>query len=560
MSGVMPWEVDSAADLGVINENASDDKMPWELSDIEVSSISQQTPPENYGEMSTLDVAGEAITNFPSSITGVAKDIYTAITNPSDTLYGLGQLVAGTAQKAGLQAVDSLMPKRMEGDVSPQALQGKEDIISWLSGDGKAIKSAEAVSDFYAQRYGSVAGLKEAIAKDPASVMADAATVLSGGASVGTKLGLPAKAADVMTKAASYADPISLAGHTVGALGKATASGSKLITGTATGAGADSISQAYQSGLTGGKSAEAFLGGLRGGEDIKSILSAAKDSLLNMKIAKNAKYKSNQAALKANDIILNFTGIDKAVNKALNTVTHKGKIINEKGHEAVLEAQEFVREWKASDPKEFHTPIDMDKLKQKVQSVVEKQEYGSQARYAVTQIKIGIDKEIRAQAPSYASMMAEYTKQSDLVADVEKAFTMGKTRNVESSIKKLQSTLRNNVNTGFGSKKALAETLDEFGDGTILPMAAGQGLNEWMPRGIQGAALMPSTLGMGYLGGPLLAAGNLIASSPRLMGEVAFKGGQVSRATQGLLGMAPDVNVGQALNLMYQSQQPKEQR
>jgi len=527
-----------------------------ELTDAEVynyalEQVKTDTPEEG---LSASEVAYGAVKNFPSSLGNVAKDIFTAITSPVDTAFGLAGLVTGTVQSAGLKAGEAILP---EGKT-------KDDVMSWMQQDGKAIEMSSSVADFYAERYGSLEGFKKAVAKDPASVMADAATIFSGGAMAGSKLGVPLRATEALAKTASYVDPIMLTGRAAGKAIDLTGKGSAIVGGLTTGAGKDSIVQAYKSGAAGGKSAEAFLSSMRGGEDIKSILTAAKDALLNMKIAKNAKYKASQLALRANDIIIKFTGIDTAVNKALNMVTYKGKIINEKGYSAVIEAQELVNSWKASDPKKYHTPVDIDQLKQQIYSIVEKQEYGSQARLAVNQIRNGIDKEIKAQAPSYASMMADYATQASLIQDIEKAFSMGKTRNVEASIKKLQASVRNNVNTGYGSKKALVETLDEFGDGTIMPMAAGQALSEWSPRGIQGAVTPLGGIGAYNMAGLPAVAGYAAASSPRLVGEVAHATGRaaggISKATQGILGMIPDVNMQQALNLMYQSQQPKEQQ
>ena len=109
-------------------------------------------------------------------------------------------------------------------------------------------------------------------------------------------------------------------------------------------------------------------------------------------------------------------------------------------------------------------------------------------------------------------------------------------------------------------KKQLAENLDSAGGSNVLPMAAGSSLNSPVPRGIQGATAVPAAFVANSVGGIPLMLANVAASSPRFVGEAAFKAGQLSRATQGLLGLAPDVNVGQALNLIYQSQQPKEQQ
>ena len=544
---VNPWDMESAADLNIAADPVDLSKIhPSDMTPEQVNIASQQTN-DNYEEMSAIDVAGRAVTNFPSSFAGVVSDIYTAITNPSDTLNGILKAVYGAGA-----AKNKLILGSIDSDIA-------EDVGETLfdnQSTEESIQASSAIAEFYAERYGSLAGLKQAVAEDPASVMADAATVLSAGSGLGSKVGLPLKATETLAKTASYVDPIMLLGKGVAATGKGVTGASKFYAGTASGAGMDALEQAYKSGAEGGKSAEALTGAMRGKIDAKSILDQAKDALLNMKIAKNNQYKANQKSVGANKQIITFSGIDDTVNKALKMVVYKGEVINEAGFKAVKAAQKLVNEWKRKNPQEFHTPIDMDQLKQKIYAIVEKQEYGSQARLAVNQIRNGIDKEIKLQSPSYAKMMEEYSRNASLVDELERAFNLGDKASQDSAIKALQKSMRNN----FGIKQQLAETLDSAGGSNVVPMAAGYSLSPLAPKGIQGAAALPASYYASTVGGIPLAAANLAASSPRLMGEAALKAGQLSRATQGLLGLAPDVNVGQALNLIYQSQQPKEQQ
>jgi len=548
---VNPWDMESSSDLNIAADPADLSKIhPSDMTPDQVEIASQQTN-DNYEEMSAIDVAGRAVTNFPSSFAGVVSDIYTAITNPSDTLNGILKAVYGAGAEKN---------KLILGSIDSDIAEDVSETLFDNQSTEESIQASSAIAEFYAERYGSLEGLKKAVAEDPASVMADAATVLSAGAGLGSKVGLPLKATETLAKTASYVDPIMLIGKGVAATGKAGRFGTKFYTGTASGAGVDAVEQAYKSGKEGKASAAAFTGAMRGNIDIQTILTQAKDALLNMKIAKNNQYKANQKSLSANKQIITFSGIDDAVTKALNMVVYKGEVINEAGFKAVKAAQKLVNNWKAKNPSDFHTPVDIDQLKQKIYSIVEKQEYGSQARLAVNQIRNGIDKEIKIQSPSYSTMMEDYSRQAGLVEQLEKAFKLGDKASQEAAIRALQQSVRNNLNTGFGMKKQLAENLDSAGGSNILPMAAGSSLNSPVPRGIQGATAVPAAFVANSVGGIPLMLANVAASSPRFVGEAAFKAGQLSRATQGLLGLAPDVNVGQALNLIYQSQQPKEQQ
>ena len=63
-----------------------------------------------------------------------------------------------------------------------------------------------------------------------------------------------------------------------------------------------------------------------------------------------------------------------------------------------------------------------------------------------------------------------------------------------------------------------------------MPALAGQALSSKLPRGLQGAANVPSAYMAFGVGGPALAALDLAASSPRLVGEAAYKYGQMANA------------------------------
>jgi hypothetical protein len=55
-------------------------------------------------------------------------------------------------------------------------------------------------------------------------------------------------------------------------------------------------------------------------------------------------------------------------------------------------------------------------------------------------------------------------------------------------------------------------------------------MSDWTPRGIQRATAGVEGLGAYAVGGPALAALDVAASSPRLVGEAAYKYGQLANA------------------------------
>jgi hypothetical protein len=88
-----------------------------------------------------------------------------------------------------------------------------------------------------------------------------------------------------------------------------------------------------------------------------------------------------------------------------------------------------------------------------------------------------------------------------------------------------------------------------------MPGLAGQALSNIMPRGLQGAASLPT----GYLaygvGGLPAAAITAATTSPRLMGEAAYATGLGSRVARKFGEIVPPVADPRLYNALYQSGQ-----
>jgi len=117
------------------------------------------------------------------------------------------------------------------------------------------------------------------------------------------------------------------------------------------------------------------------------------------------------------------------------------------------------------------------------------------------------------------------------IAKAKDFLGLGKNAAAGTTLRKLQSTMRNNVNTNYGNRLEMLKTLDP----SLLPVLAGQALNTVTPRGLQGLGAGSVAAYGGLVDPTLLAA--LPLQSPRLMGELALKSGQASR----MLGGAPQV-------------------
>jgi len=133
----------------------------------------------------------EAIKNLPGSIVEEGKNLIGAITQPIETAKGIGNLALGVAEKA------------IPGGPYPQE------------------KYADALGDYYANKYGSKDAFLKELQNNPASVLSDLSMFVTGGASGAAKLAslskVGAKAAPALEKVAQVGtaiDPLNLAANT----------------------------------------------------------------------------------------------------------------------------------------------------------------------------------------------------------------------------------------------------------------------------------------------------------------------------------------------------------
>lgn len=478
--------------------------------------LSTAKPIGQKEQLTGKDVVSQAIQNFPSSFRNVATGAYEAITSPLQTGKTLLDIGAG-----GLQ---NILP---------------ESIVQAIGEDKASRDVANQVGQMYVKRYGSVENAKKTIANDPAGFMSDVSAVLTTGGGVIPQLG----------KAASFVDPLSLAAKTVGTVGKAAAP----VLGMTTGAGSEAIKQAYGAGKTGGTAAEQFRGNITGTAPMNDVLDMAKQNLANMNAAKQAEYRSGMTNIKNDKTVLDFGGIDNALQQAQNKTSYKGKVVNERAAKELGDVQAIVEDWKNQTPDEYHTPEGLDALKQRIGDVLEGIPYEQkQARSAVKGVYDSIKAEIVKQAPAYANVMKDYSNASELIKEIEKSLSLGQKTTADTALRKLQSIMRSNVNTNFGQRLKLGEALSAGGQ-DILPALAGQSLSELTPKGIQRATSIPAAYGAFSAGGPLAAGASLLTSSPRLMGEAAYGAGLLGRGIGDAENVIPQAFDPRMYNLMYQA-------
>jgi hypothetical protein len=300
--------------------------------------------------------------------------------------------------------------------------------------------------------------------------------------------------------------------------------------GLATGAGEEAFKQAYKAGKTGN---EEFLTNMRGQAPMENVLNDAKANLSALKQEKNAIYRSGMEDISKDKSILSFDDITNKLKEAKDIATYKGQTTNPNAVKALQEIKDVVGKWQGLDPVEYHTPEGMDALKQSVGAILEDIPYGTKARTIAENIYHSVKSTIADQAPVYNNVMKDYSEKADLINEIQKSLSLGQKSSVATGLNKLQSLMRNNVNTNYGYRQELANKLMEGGGKDIMPALAGQALSSWTPRGLVGQGLDAGAL-LTLLGGvthlPATAA-TMATTSPRLMGETAYKAGQIAAKT-----------------------------
>jgi len=312
-------------------------------------------------------------------------------------------------------------------------------------------------------------------------------------------------------------------------VGKAGSAITKMLGGT-TGVGEEALKQAYQAGKQGGTKATSFVEAMREGQSMTNVLDAARANLSAMNAQKQNAYRSGMVDIRNDKSILDFGNIDKAVNDAFDMTKFKGFVKNQEAVTALSKIKDSIDELKNLDPVEYHTPEGLDALKQRVGGLLESIPFEQKtARTAAGNVYNSIKNEITAQAPTYAKVMKDYHSASDTMKEIERSLSLGQKASADTAMRKLQSLMRNNVNTNYGYRDQLARQLEQAGGNEFMPALAGQALNDYMPRGIQRAVNPASAIGIGALGNIPAAVGMGLVSSPRLVGEAMYKAGQGAR-------------------------------
>ena len=503
--------------------------------------------------------------------TGIVKNILGSVVDPV-AKFASGMFAQPVSDVMGLAATaqealspSGASPEQFRNDIrealtyEPRTVAGasKYNPLNAIpAGIGAAI---EAVSPNQAKDGSTLGGMAQNAVRAliPYIPIFGPAGIRAAARPVGKMGGRGPQIAAALEKTAPYLDPVYVAQKAVEMGGRGVGNAAKYYAGMKTGTGAEPISQAVTAGRTGEKT---FVENMRGKVPSINVLDDAKSNLSAMIKQKQADYRQNMANVTSDKAVLDVQPIRDAVDNGIQSNSFKSKKRDDKATEYLEKTKSEIDDWQFLDPVEYHTPEGLDALKQRVGSILESIPYEEiNSRRVIGNVYNEIKTQIGKQAPTYADTMKAYSEASDLIDQISSSLSLNPKTSVDTSMRKLQSLMRNNVNTNYGQRLNLATELENQGGRELRPALAGQALNTFTPRGLQGAVTAPTSYLAYSSGGLPLAIADLISSSPRAVGEIAYKVGQGQRLAGKVASKIPITTKQARLAALLAAQQEQAQ-
>jgi hypothetical protein len=313
---------------------------------------------------------------------------------------------------------------------------------------------------------------------------------------------------------------IPLAGRGVKVIGK----GAGNLLGLTTGTGS-AITNAFDAGV---RKSKDFLDNMRGNVRPTDVVDKAEAHMEKIIKARNLDYEDamSRIGVKENVKLQPIIDTYQSVRKSAG----KGYLLDE-GEKKVLDRVGRMLKDFSKDTTNTNV-YDYDALKRAIGRI----RVGANDDAALrikTQLYNAVKDSINNQAPEYAKVMKEFSDVSDELMEFRKTLGVDKKASPAQVLKKLQSSLRNDAISGYGNNTKLVKKL-QGNDNDLVDALSGQALNRFLPRGLLaggvGALQVIGGLGSGSLG----SVASALASSPRLMGELAYKAGRAKKITEPL--------------------------
>ena len=476
-------------------------------------------------DMSWGDYAKGTLQNVPSSGAKFAEGMYTAVTNPEETLDFMGNLAKGVVSKG-------------KGALGFERNPEAEGFVDAVVEDTKTRWSDPAKS-FY---------------EDPVSMGLDVASIAPVVGPVGRMAGL-GKTAGALQKVAALGDPVNLAA-------KATSLAAKGVTkpvvgmgryaqGVASGVPQDMLKLAQQAGRTGTPvQRQAFKEFASGRGDNRALAQAALDAIDERRAAVSAEYVAGKNALITKALPLD--SIKKAVNDARLAVDPHGSLLNKPKLDVIDLLEQEIAKVESNPNAAARSAVGLDTLKRSLRDILSANRMSSDG--ALSQVPTSVRNTIATADAGYAAMMDRWQDWLSEMKDIQTTLGASDRTSETARIAKLLSTAKSS------DKMALLKELAEKTEaGQALPyMVAGASVSKFLPPYLQGAGLMGA--GMIASGG-LHGAAAAALGSPRIAGMSNYALGRAGAAgdrAARVAGMYPSAATN--LSAQFGNQQLEEQR
>lgn len=307
---------------------------------------------------------------------------------------------------------------------------------------------------------------------------------------------------------------------TLWGLGKSISWAAPKVLGMTTGAGDKAIKTAFDAGK---RKSSSFLNNMRGTADKEEVVNMAKNSLKDLKIARNAEYSKAMSGIKGKEGVELKPILDKFKQISKAEAGGKKYLVDDDTAKFLKDAGKKIQLF--SKDKSHRSLGDYDDLKQAIGNIKVAKEAG-RAQRVQSELYGAIKDEIKKQAPVYDKIMRPYSQAADEIRNIEKALSLGKGKETDTALRKLQSAFRNNVASNYGNR---GDLVNKLGNADLSDALSGQLLNSWLPRGLESRA---GGLGLGFASAKgLTNPASLTAFSPRIVGESAYGLGKLSNLT-----------------------------
>ena len=471
-------------------------------------------PPSDTGGLSWGEATGSAIQRFLPNLvevgTDTVKGLFDAVSSPIQTAQSFGELGNSILGAVGVTDADPAQ--------------------------------AKALADYFADRYGSMEAVKRTFANEPAALLFDLSTVLTGGgtavAKAGTMLGRTANIGRKVATVGRVVDPLSA---TVGAsewladaarrytpdvvkqgAGAVTDAVLKrapaAVVGFPSGVGGETIREAVAAGRSSGRAlgptprSEAFRGQQVGNASAADIVNSFDAELKKLREEASARYQTEIAPITRDKTQLDISEVEKRLD-ALKPVGLGRYKTNRtpSSHAAWTEAKSLVDQHKAlmaQDPAKYATPGALDAFRRELYETLSGYAEGNDrgASRIANGVYHAVRDTIKKQAPDYDRVLRTYSTAQEQFDQMTRALRSGK--NIDASVRKMQNVLKR---PDPGVAGELLEQADDSGN--IRVQLAGRTGRPYMPDRLRSALATVQ----GIAGGAAMAPAELLNAIPGSM-------------------------------------------